>query len=140
MAQSETTFRRVPRLPYGRSKYEAERLVTGSELPYTIIRLPFMYGSGYGTNSHMLTWRRFARAGLRRFFRFDGQITVLHIEDLARILWSYLRGTIDWAPRQTFLFSDRQRHEFEAFFEAVEESAMGKPLQRWPRGGGLGEA
>ena len=36
-----------PRTPYGYSKLMSERLLAASEVPHTVLRLPFLYGPGF---------------------------------------------------------------------------------------------
>lgn len=74
---------------YGWSKAEAERLVTASGLPWSIVRPPGIYGPG---DLDQLDLFRVARWGLA-FLPPPGRLSVIHVDDLARLLLALATGT-----------------------------------------------
>ena len=71
---------------YGRSKARSERLVAASGLDWTIIRPPAVYGPG---DRETLELFRMARRGLVALPP-QGRFSLLHVEDLARLLLAVL--------------------------------------------------
>lgn len=67
---------------YGWSKAESERLVAASDLAWTIVRPPAVYGPG---DLEMLDTFRLARRGLA-LMPPPGRMSVIHVDDLARLL------------------------------------------------------
>jgi nucleoside-diphosphate-sugar epimerase len=67
---------------YGWSKAEAERVVTGSPVPWTVLRPPGVYGPG---DTEMLDVFRAARLGLVPVPP-AGRASWIHVDDLARLL------------------------------------------------------
>jgi uncharacterized protein YbjT (DUF2867 family) len=74
---------------YGWSKAEAERLVGSSGLPWSIVRPPGIYGPG---DLDQLDLFRVARWGLA-FLPPPGRLSVIHVDDLARLLLALATGT-----------------------------------------------
>jgi nucleoside-diphosphate-sugar epimerase len=73
---------------YGWSKAEAERLVENSTLPWSIVRPPGIYGPG---DMDQLDLFRLARRGLA-FLPPPGRLSVIHVDDLARLLLALATG------------------------------------------------
>lgn len=74
---------REPQLSeYGRSKAEAEALVTASELAWTIVRPPAVYGPG---DMEMRDLFRLAAKGVA-LLPPGGRLSVIEVSDLARLL------------------------------------------------------
>ncbi|KQU49715.1 epimerase [Sphingomonas sp. Leaf339] len=67
---------------YGWSKAEAERLVSASALPWTMVRPPGIYGPG---DMDQLDLFRIARYGLA-FLPPPGRLSLIAVDDLARLL------------------------------------------------------
>lgn len=67
---------------YGWSKAEAERVVENSELDWTIVRPPGVYGPG---DMEMRDMFRLAKRGIA-LLPPPGKISIIHVEDLARLL------------------------------------------------------
>lgn len=74
---------REPRLSaYGWSKAEADALLTASDLDWTIVRPPAVYGSG---DMEMFELFRLASKGVA-LLPPGGRLSVIHVADLARLL------------------------------------------------------
>lgn len=73
---------------YGRSKAEGEALVEGSGLDWTIVRPPAVYGP---RDTELLELFRAARWGVVPV-PADGRLSLIHVEDLARLLIALLPG------------------------------------------------
>lgn len=71
---------------YGASKYRGERLVMTSLLDWTIVRPPGIYGPG---DTEMLDIYRLAAKGFA-LLPPRGKISVIHVDDLARLLAALL--------------------------------------------------
>ncbi|QNA83155.1 NAD(P)H-binding protein [Sphingomonas sp. So64.6b] len=67
---------------YGWSKAEAERVVEDSDLDWTIVRPPGVYGPG---DMEMRDMFRLAKRGIA-LLPPPGKISIIHVEDLARLL------------------------------------------------------
>lgn len=74
---------------YGWSKAEGEQRVMASTLAWTVIRPPGIYGPG---DTEMRDLYRFARHGLV-VVPPNGAISLLHVDDLARLLMTLLTDT-----------------------------------------------
>ena len=77
---------------YGRSKRESELPVTGSDLDWTIVRPPAVYGPG---DREILELFRFARRGLVPLPP-RGRLSVIHVADLGRLLLACLAQPISY--------------------------------------------
>jgi len=85
---------REPQLSaYGWSKAKSERLVAASGLDWTIVRPPAVYGPG---DSETLDLFKMARRGLVALPP-PGRFSVLHVEDLCRLILAMLDETDSWA-------------------------------------------
>lgn len=81
---------------YGRSKAEAERLVTASRLAFTIVRPPAVYGPG---DMEMRDLFRLAARGVA-LLPPKGRLSVIEVSDLARLLLAL--GLSDTGIGQTY--------------------------------------
>jgi nucleoside-diphosphate-sugar epimerase len=80
---------REPRLSrYGTSKARADRVVATSRLDWTVVRPPAVYGPG---DMEMLELFRMARRGVI-VLPPRGRMSVIHVDDLARLLVALLPG------------------------------------------------
>lgn len=68
---------------YGWSKAKAERIVAASGLDWTTIRPPAVYGPG---DRETLELFKMARRGLVLLPPGDGRLSVIHVEDLGRLI------------------------------------------------------
>lgn len=73
---------------YGASKHRAERLVKASGLDWTIVRPPAIYGP---RDREMLELFRAAKWGFVPTPK-EGRASLIHVEDLARLLFALLAG------------------------------------------------
>ncbi|MEM1133641.1 MAG: NAD-dependent epimerase/dehydratase family protein [Pseudomonadota bacterium] len=67
---------------YGWSKAEAERQVVASDLPWSVIRPPGIYGPG---DTEMLDMFRMAKRGLV-LLPPKGRVSIIHVDDIAQLL------------------------------------------------------
>ena len=74
---------------YGASKARAEQLVTASGLDWTIVRPPAIYGP---RDTEMFEMFRIARWGLMPMPPSEGRASLIHVDDLARLLLALLPG------------------------------------------------
>ena len=82
-----------PRTEYGRSKLLAEEEVLQSQVPYTIFRPGFVYGSGMREDSHLRKFACLIRKGIPLHrFGFPGKISLIHVDDLAAAIAGCLTG------------------------------------------------
>lgn len=74
-----------PSSPYGRAKYECERLIAASSLPFTILRLPWCYGSGMTARTHVRALiERVMRGGIVTRFDWPGRVSLLEVGECAK--------------------------------------------------------
>lgn len=74
---------------YGASKAKAEKLVKASGLDWTIVRPPWIYGPG---DKDTLDMFKAARWGVMPMPPSEGRSSLLHVEDLARLLLALVPG------------------------------------------------
>jgi nucleoside-diphosphate-sugar epimerase len=73
----------APVTMYGRSKLAAERVVTGGELPWTVLRPPAVYGPR-DTENFLAVYRTIKRLGIAPVFGDGSQeLSMIHVADLA---------------------------------------------------------
>lgn len=84
---------REPKLSaYGASKARAEKLVMASGLDWTIVRPPAIYGP---RDTEMFEMFRIARWGLMPMPPREGRASLIHVDDLARLLLALVPGNED---------------------------------------------
>lgn len=72
---------------YGKSKLEAERVVSESCLPYVIIRPAMVVGADMRYDSHFAVFARHALAGSPlAWIAWPGQFSVVHVDDLVEAI------------------------------------------------------
>lgn len=74
---------------YGASKARAEKLVMASGLDWTIVRPPAVFGP---RDTEMFELFRLARLGVMPMPPRDGRSSVIHVDDLARLLLALVPG------------------------------------------------
>lgn len=77
---------------YGASKARAEKLVRASGLDWTIVRPPWVYGPG---DRDTLDLFKVARWGLMPMPPSEGHSSLIHVDDLARLLLALVPGGED---------------------------------------------
>ena len=77
---------------YGASKARAEKLVRASGLDWTIVRPPAIYGP---RDTEMFELFRIARWGLMPMPPREGRASLIHVDDLARLLLALVPGGED---------------------------------------------
>jgi dihydroflavonol-4-reductase len=113
-----------PVTAYGRSKLAAEQVVTGSRLPWSIVRPPMVYGP---RDLEVLKVFRLARLGLAPVFG-DGtqELSAVHGADLAAALMAV--GTCPGAVGRTYYSCHPQIFTSAEFVHAVA-AAMGRTVR-----------
>jgi nucleoside-diphosphate-sugar epimerase len=81
---------------YGASKARAEQLVRAGGIDWTIVRPPAIYGP---RDTEMFELFRLARWGLLPMPPSDGRSSLIHVDDLARLLLALLPGNEDVSHR-----------------------------------------
>ena len=75
---------------YGKSKHEAERLLSQLSFPVTTLRLPFVYGGG---SSEFLIYLKFAALRIKLDWKIPGSaFSVIHVTDLAHCIDRLIDG------------------------------------------------
>lgn len=110
---------------YGASKARAEKLVAASGLDWTMLRPPAIYGP---RDTEMFEMFRIARWGLMPMPPSDGRTSVIHVDDLARLLLDVVPGG-EGVTGQTFE-PDDGRKEGWSHYELAR--AIGWALGRRP--------
>lgn len=82
-----------PRSDYGRSKWNAEKILVSHGVPYTIVRPTWIYGRGMRIDSHLrvLGQMALAKSPVTRL-NWPGSVGVVHAEDLAKQLTACLEN------------------------------------------------
>lgn len=74
-----------PSSEYGKSKLKAEEAVANSGFSYTIVRIPWSYGSNMTPDTHVRKLMQYVNDGkISTWFNFPGKVSVITAEDLAR--------------------------------------------------------
>lgn len=122
LGSADESYPTGPRNPYGESKLECERLITGSGIPHVILRIAPVYGAGSPS------WRKNLSL-LEKGFPIPktGNLThVVHVSDAVQALEKSLkkgRGIYNIAGREPVPFAD---------FAGTLVRLLGKPPRRLP--------
>jgi len=108
-----------PNTPYGRTKLLAEKNVRNSGVPFVTLRLPFMYGSGYREYSHLWFWKRLALSSMLKRIHYSGSLSLLHIDDLARMIKSYIAGEVKIGGGNEHILSDGEVHRVDNILDCI---------------------
>lgn len=101
-----------PQTPYGKSKLTAERLIENSNISFLILRLPFMYGSGFKPYTHLWFWEKIANFPFFNLKVPEGQLSLLHHSDLTNILIDEIKiNKIQY--NQNILLSDKKIYKID---------------------------
>jgi uncharacterized protein len=96
-----------PQSEYGRSKLTCEKILEESSLPYTILRLSWVYGLSMRATSHIAVLLDNAKRGsLSSLFHFPGKVSTVFVEDLTRAM--VVATTNKETYRKTYFVSDGQ--------------------------------
>ncbi len=109
-----------PQTDYGRSKLQAEQLITASGLPYTIMVPAYIYGPHLRVGSSTDRLINDMKAGKRYTrFPFPGAISEIHVDDLSEALW--IAATHPKTLNERFLISNPQPLSIVAAFATLAE-------------------
>jgi len=89
-----------PTSHYGRAKYECERLIAESSLPFAILRLPWCYGPGMTSRTHVRSLAESVmRGGVATRFDWPGRVTLLDVKEAVRALvWAATEASASGRP------------------------------------------
>ena len=110
---------------YGASKARAEKLVAASGLDWTMVRPPAIYGP---RDTEMFEMFRMARWGLMPMPARGGRTSIIHVDDLARLLLALVPGG-EGVTGQTFEPDDGRKQGWDHYELA---RAIGWALGRRP--------
>jgi UDP-4-keto-D-QuiNAc 4-reductase len=123
-----TPYVLAPYNPYSRSKAEAEAVVRASRLPYTIVRIPLVYGEGVRANFLSLM-RAVAKGVPLPLGKVQNRRSILYVGNLADALAHIVRCAA--ARNQTVLIADAAPLSSPALIRLIAE-AMGKRARFLP--------
>lgn len=130
VATSEAT----PETAYGRSKREAELIVSdrfyGTDIDWVILRPALVFGPGGRPGSGMNTITQFARRpGILGRLDFPGQLSIVHVADLVEICTRILQSKTRWG-RSFFVTNN----EYVTFGQVVRTASelMGQSHRQIP--------
>lgn len=107
---------------YGKSKLECEKIVKGSGLPYTIIRIPWCYGPGMSKTHHVrVLFEGVMKGGLAYRFNWPGKVSIIEAGALANIL-----SRVAYNPKaenEAFFISDSTPISFGELFSEMGKAA-----------------
>lgn len=94
-----------PTSPYGQAKLDCERLISASPIPFTILRLPWCYGPGMTSKTHVRAlMESVMRGSIAVRFAWPGRVSLLDVEECARAFtWV---ATNSKTQGQSFFVSD----------------------------------
>jgi UDP-glucose 4-epimerase len=127
-----------PSTPYGHSKLAAERLLLGSGLPCTVLRLPFLYGPGFRPGSFLDFYRRAGAHPLLRALRYTANLSLLFTGDVAGLVLRVLAAAdATAAGASPYLVCDGPAYEVDELVSAVALlHGRPRPRHRLPVGAG----
>lgn len=108
-----------PVTSYGLTKWLGEKCVRESGVPFIILRLPFMYGSGYRPYSHLWLWRQLADSRLFGRLQFPGKLSLLHINDFSEIVMAIIKEESKIADGTEYILCDGVRHKINTIIDFV---------------------
>lgn len=131
-----------PRTPYGASKRAAELILATSRLPHTILRLPFLYGPGYRSNSFLDFYQRAARSRLLGAATYTANLSLLATQDFSGLLLAVLaHHHASAADQSPYVVSDGHVYEVDDLVSMVAElHGYRRPRVRIPARFGRGVA
>lgn len=103
---------------YGKSKLEDEKLLIGSKLNYTIMRIPWCYGLGMSSTHHVRVL--LSKALKRSFvckFNFPGRVSLISVENLVEIFCKVVFQKS--SERKIYFLSDGQPICFGELFHEM---------------------
>jgi nucleoside-diphosphate-sugar epimerase len=123
-----------PRTPYGYTKRQSELLLATSGVPYTVLRLPFLYGPGFRAGSFLDFYRTAARTPALSAVRFTGNLSLLYTGDVAEVLLHLLdpanSSAADLGP---YVLSDGLAYEVDELISLVAHlHGLRRPSRRTP--------
>jgi short-subunit dehydrogenase len=122
-----------PSSQYGKAKRESERLIEGSGLPFTTLRLPWCYGPGMSATTHVRKLTEMVMHGsVMTRFDWPGRVSVLDARECARA-FAFVAIRADTLGRVLFVSDPTPLSLGELFREAgrtVGRSAGSIPVPR----------
>ena len=120
-----------PSTPYGYSKLAGERIIAGSGLPHTTLRLPFLYGPHFRRQSFLDFYRWVATMPVLGATRFTGNLSLLHTGDAAGLVLEVIAArNARAADASPYVVSDGHRYDVEELINIVAR-LHGRPRPGW---------
>ena len=109
-----------PRTPYGYSKLMSERLMAASEVPHTVLRLPFLYGPGFRPGSFLEFYRDAVGSRVLSALPYTGNLSLLYTGDVAGLLLEILaEENSEAADASPYVLSDGHAYEVDELISLV---------------------
>jgi nucleoside-diphosphate-sugar epimerase len=109
-----------PGTPYGHSKLAAERLLAGSGLPHSVIRLPFLYGPNFRRRSFLDFYCQVARNPLLGVLRYTADLSLLYTGDVASVVLAVMAARNSTkADQSPYVVSDGRQYSVDELVTLV---------------------
>lgn len=122
------TSQAKPKTAYGQSKLAAENCIRESKVTYSILRLPFMYGSNYAKYGHLWLWLYLNKVFTSNRWHFNGRVSLLHINDLSKILIDIIQEEICIGVNTTLILGDGCIYKINDILDSVRQINSRKQL------------
>ena len=120
-----------PLTVYGKTKLEAERVVQSSGLPYSILRIPWAFGSRMTSDTHIRNLlERITRRSLSTRINFPGKVSIIAVEDLVRAF--ELGATNPKALNDIFFVAGYPPIRLGELFKKMASVSIGAPTKLLP--------
>ncbi len=117
----------LPTTDYGRSRFEAERLVLAGDLGTCVLRLPLVYGPGQKGNL-LRMMEAIDRGRFPPLPDIDNQRSLVHVDDAVQAL--VLAATTDAAVGKTYFVTDNKPYTTTDLYRMMRH-ALGRTEARW---------
>ncbi len=114
-----------PSSAYGQSKLAAERMISESGLPFTTIRLPWVYGPHMRSDSHLAVLAQMvARNSFLTKMPWPGRVSMIYVKDLAGMLAALVESSE--GLNQSYFVSDGRPLSFKEIFARLRSNPASK--------------
>lgn len=116
---------------YGETKLEAERLIKDSGLPYSIIRIPWAFGSRMTSDTHVRNLlEKVMHRSLATRINFPGKVSMIAVEDLAKAF--EIVASHPQALNEVFFVAGYPPIALGALFKKMATVIIGRPTTLFP--------
>lgn len=105
-----------PSSTYGESKLKSEQIIKQSNLSYTIVRPPWVYGPGMRFGSHIATLVRMSGENILSKINFAGRVSVIYLDDMVDALIECAKS--DKTLNKTIFVTDDTPRSFGEIFSS----------------------